>query len=153
MDAAEVRQRIEQWFADSFGASPPAIRLDIGDEGETYRLVDPDWVDEQLRADPRVQPALYQSGLYDCEDYAFAARSCIAYQSLVAAPAPVAPPAFGVLVTRVHALNIGIDEQRKPWLLDVVTGVRWRQPTLTNALADKLGDGWLRPASVRYLFI
>jgi hypothetical protein len=151
-----VRQVITTWFQRSFGPSHAQFAFDLADANpaRNYSLIEPDAVSAMLECDPRLERELYEEGRYDCEDFAVAARSAVTFACATNAkdrnPLPVA---FGLLFTGVHALNIGIAPDRKPYLYDHYYNRVWKEETLDNALQDltELGTGWLK--TVRYVLI
>ncbi len=151
-----VRQIITGWFQRSFGQSFAPLTLDVSDASpaRNYSLIHPDGVSAILECDERLNRDLYQAGRYDCEDFAIAARAAVTFACATSVkgrfPLPVA---FGLLFTGVHALNIGVAPDRKPYLYDPYYNRVWKEETLDNALQDvtELGAGWLR--TVRYLLI
>lgn len=151
-----VRQIVLGWFQRSFGAAGAQFTFDLADASPSrnYSLINPDEVSAILDGDARLDRALYQEGQYDCEDFAISARSAVTFACATTAkggnPLPVA---FGLLFTGVHALNIGVARDRKPYLYDIYYNRVWKEETLDNALPDltELGTGWLR--TVRYVLL
>jgi hypothetical protein len=145
----DVRKIILGWFERSFGAEFAAFKLAIADADnrQAYSLISPDAVTAILQGDPRLDGKLYTRGRYDCEDFAMAARSGVAF---ACASGPHTchrlPVAFGVLFTAVHALNIGIAPDRKPYLYDRYYERVWKEETLDDSLQylPELGTGWLK---------
>lgn len=153
VSAEELNARVDGWFRASYGEGVE-IRLDVGDAGTYYRPIDPEEVAVLLARDGAVDRRLYRRGHFDCEDFAIASRAVVVHASLARSGASLEPPpAFGILFTRTHATNIGLDADLQPYLFDWYYDVIWEGPTLEGALFDELGAGWSAPGSVRYVLI
>jgi hypothetical protein len=151
ISSSDVQRIIVRWFEDSFAAElaehPVDVktRVIITDAGNGYGSIDAHVAHALLTGDATTDAKLYKPGFYDCEDFAFAARVTIAFK-ILGARAPTSlgvPPAFGILMSQHHALNIGIGDDSRPYLLDVVTGKVHRGASLANALDDVAPQGWL----------
>jgi hypothetical protein len=145
----DVRKIILGWFSRSFGAEFATFKLAIADADnrQAYSLISPEAVSAILEGDPRLDGKLYTRGRYDCEDFAMAARSGVAFACARAEDARYRlPVAFGVLFTATHALNIGIAPDRKPYLYDLYYNAVWKEETLDDSLQylPELGSGWLK---------
>lgn len=149
---SEVRDSLVNWLS-TLGRLDLDARLDLGDKPGQYRLVGPTEVRRVLAADPRVRRELYAAGAYDCEDFAMAARSALAFHAVTGPYGrDAAPVAFGVLFTSVHAVNVGVDDGGRPYLYDATTDEVW-DGALHDAFRDRFPNGWLSAATLRYVIV
>jgi hypothetical protein len=159
ISSVQVKDLLVEWFASSFGSTPPAIRTDVGSRLEAgdsrFQLVDAS----------EIQTLVQQSGAihdydaadrYDCEDLAFAARVAVVTDYLVTNPRGglKIPPAFGFLLTEEHALNVGIETGSVPYLYDARTNQVHRGPIDGSFLNGTVNVGWFSNVrKVRYVFL
>lgn len=145
----KVRQIVSDWFDGALGDR--FVIADMGPIG--FQTASPPLVQGLLAGEPMVDPLLYEENAYDCEDYAMAARTLVAFKMRRVAPPPHRPLAFGVLFSTLHALNIGIDSAERPYLYDPKQRAVWLKDSPMGAFEDFLPTGWLQPEAINYVLI
>jgi hypothetical protein len=152
---------IQEWFDKSFGSGllPSALLGADREYSEISREQVAALVSEDLVADSgrMLDPNLYGVDRYDCEDFALAARALVAHRMRIASPA-APPPAFGLLYTGMHTLNIGVTSVNGaavPYLLDVhfVRHVQRGEGNLVGFMDDVIARNWLLPINVRFVLL
>jgi len=83
-------------------------RLIISDE--EYLGIDPQWVVNSIITDPILAPKRYRKNVFDCDDYVIYLKSktgLYAQNNKLSCPL-----AIGFLLTKIHAYNFCIDDNR-----------------------------------------
>jgi hypothetical protein len=157
----QCMRSIKAWFETSFGLELPDAALFATDP--EYTAVDVTSIRAVLSDHQGVgvgrllDPALYSTNFYDCEDYAMASRAIVAHQRRLQ-DGTLPPPAFGMLSTGMHVLNLGIQNQQgapSPFLLDVYNQrfLEAQGGNLRGFMDDLIGRNWLLSPNVRLLML
>lgn len=83
----------------------------------SYLTTDGIWLRNMVIHDPVLAPEKYRRDIFDCDDYVLYLKTRV---SLYAANTPniTRPLAVGYILTRLHAFNFGIDNDKRLYILN-----------------------------------
>jgi hypothetical protein len=83
----------------------------------SYLTTDSAWLREMAIHDPILSPSRYRRDIFDCDDYVLYLKTSV---SLYAANSKniTRPFAVGYILTKLHAFNFGIDENKRLYILN-----------------------------------
>jgi len=126
---AQVKSSLYPLFGALLNAPQSQVLVD-----ETYELVpSAQWLKDIADGEPTLNNSLYQSRVYDCDDYAMILKTVMAYKAKAAGL--TSPYATGMIMTNKHAFNIGIDANRQVFILNTQSDARNFSSIATQAEA------------------
>jgi len=104
---------------DYFGPFTPADAFSLVTTvaDENYVSIPAKWMRDIILNDPILAPERYRQDIFDCDDYAMFVKTKL---SLFAANSEkfIVPIAAGFLLTRAHAFNFGITNEKSLFLIN-----------------------------------